>query len=85
MIVAHDQLYFFVGPHRFREKTIEADDQITTLKAGRRYPQAGDRYKGKTRNQFCVTQKIPLFWRNHIPVRVQDSQIKERDRSTLIS
>ena len=84
MIIAHDQLYFFVWPHRFREKTIEPQSKITTLKTGWRYPQIWDIYKWKTRNQFCITQKIPLFWRAHVPVRADWSQILERDRTVLI-
>jgi len=85
MMIAHDELYFFIGPHRFREKTIEADHKITTLKTGWRYPESGDVFKGKTRNQFCITQKIPLFWRSFVPVRAQKSQILERDRTVLSS
>lgn len=83
IMIAHDQLYFFIGPHRFREKTIEADSKITMLKSGWRYPQIGDVFKGKTRNQFCITQKIPLFWRAHIPVRAEWSQIIERDKKDI--
>ncbi|MEI6425724.1 MAG: tRNA lysidine(34) synthetase TilS [Candidatus Absconditabacteria bacterium] len=85
MMIAHDELYFFIGPHRFREKTIEAEHKITTLKTGWRYPKFGDVFKGKTRNQFCITQKIPLFWRSFVPVRAQNSQILERDRTVLSS
>ena len=84
MMIAHDELCFFIGPHRFREKTIEADSKITTLKTGWRYPEIGDVFKWKTRNQFCITQKIPLFWRAHVPVRAEWSQILERDRNILI-
>lgn len=71
MAVAHDKLYFFIGPHRFREKTIEDDLKIITLGADWRYPIPGDVFKSKTRSQFCITQKIPFFWRSHVPVRAE--------------
>ncbi|GHW02728.1 hypothetical protein AGMMS50249_5140 [candidate division SR1 bacterium] len=40
-----------------------------------RYPQSGDTFAGKTRNRWCINQKIPLIWRNFIPVIVQDGKI----------
>lgn len=40
-----------------------------------RYPKKWDRYKGRTRNQFCVRQKIPVFWRNFVPVIEVDGEI----------
>lgn len=40
-----------------------------------RFAHAGDRYHGKTRNQYCITAKIPVFWRNAIPVIIQDEKI----------
>lgn len=40
-----------------------------------RYPQAQDTLAGKTRNRRCLNQKIPLFWRNCIPLIVKNGKI----------
>lgn len=40
-----------------------------------RYPKIGDTYKNKTRNQYCINQKIPIFWRNFIPVLTKKNHI----------
>jgi hypothetical protein len=40
-----------------------------------RYPQKGDTYKNKTRNQYCINQKIPLFQRNFVPIIAKGNQI----------
>ncbi len=45
------------------------------LGATLRFPKKGDRYKNKTRNEYCINQKIPLFQRNFIPIIVQKNQI----------
>jgi len=40
-----------------------------------RFAKSSDNYHNKTRNQYCITAKIPLFWRNHIPVIIKDEKI----------
>ena len=40
-----------------------------------RFPKKGDRYKNKTRNEWCINQKIPIFQRNFIPIIVKENQI----------
>jgi len=50
----------------------KADRDTTTVK---RFPNKGDRYKGKTRNEWCINQKIPIFRRNFIPIIVKKNKI----------
>ena len=38
------------------------------LGATLRFPQKGDLYRKKTRNEYCINQKIPIFQRNFIPI-----------------
>ena len=40
-----------------------------------RFANASDRYHNKTRNQYCITAKIPVFWRNFVPVVVKENKI----------
>jgi len=40
-----------------------------------RYSKKGDIYKNKTRNEYCINQKIPIFQRNFIPIIVKENQI----------
>jgi hypothetical protein len=40
-----------------------------------RFAKASDRYHNKTRNQYCITAKIPVFWRNFVPVVVKGEKI----------
>lgn len=40
-----------------------------------RFPKKGDMYKKKTRNEWCINQKIPIFRRNFIPIVVKKNQI----------
>ncbi|MDR0608239.1 MAG: hypothetical protein LBG52_08105 [Candidatus Peribacteria bacterium] len=54
--------------------TIEVNEE-RFLGSTLRFPQLGDRFAGKTRNRWCINQKIPLFWRNFIPVAVKDGNI----------
>lgn len=83
--VAHGKIYIIQAPENFWKKTINV-----SLDKGRgtrlrerdlwtvaRYPQPWDRYKWKTRNQYCITQKIPLFRRNFIPVLEKDWKISK--------
>lgn len=50
-------------------------DKKEYLGAKIRFPQKGDRYKNKTRNEYCINKKIPLFQRNFIPLIVKKNQI----------
>ena len=43
-----------------------------------RFPQKGDLYRKKTRNEYCINQKIPIFQRNFIPIIAKWSQIIDR-------
>lgn len=45
------------------------------LKSSLRFAKASDRYHGKTRNQYCITAKIPLFRRNFVPVLMKGEKI----------
>ena len=40
-----------------------------------RFPRKWDTYKKKTRNEWCINQKIPIFQRNFIPIIVKKNQI----------
>ena len=40
-----------------------------------RFPQVGDRYLWKSWNSYCSNQKIPIFWRNFVPLLVQKGKI----------
>ena len=39
------------------------------------FPKKGDLYRKKTRNEYCINQKIPIFRRNFIPIVVKWNQI----------
>jgi hypothetical protein len=43
--------------------------------ASLRFAKATDRYHNKSWNQYCITAKIPIFWRNFIPVLVKEGKI----------
>jgi len=45
--------------------------------ASLRFAKTSDRYHNKSWNQYCITAKIPVFWRNFIPVLVKDGKIIE--------
>lgn len=49
-----------------------------------RFPQAWDRFKNKTWNQYCISQKIPIFWRNFIPVVEKDWKIIDNFKNIYI-
>jgi len=40
-----------------------------------RFPLPWDAFKNKTWNQYCINQKIPIFWRNFIPLIEKDWKI----------
>lgn len=42
-----------------------------------RFPKPEDKYKWKTRNQFCINQKIPVFFRKHTPLIIKNNEIKK--------
>lgn len=71
--IAHGKIYIIQAPKNFRETYIKKTEKI--WKETYRYPRANDRYKGKTRNQYCITQKIPLFRRNFVAVLEKDGKI----------
>jgi len=41
------------------------------------------KYKGKTRNKRCINQKIPIFWRNFIPIVHKEKTILSVDLSVI--
>lgn len=41
-----------------------------------RYAQKGDTYKGKSRWKYCINNKIPIFWRNFVPLLVIKNTIQ---------
>lgn len=80
VMIAHGKVYFFVASERFREKTVDNKTQITTLGKWERYPQKDDIFKGKTWNKYCITEKIPVFRRNFIPVVAKGNKIISRNK-----
>jgi hypothetical protein len=71
---SHGNMYIISAPKAFREKTVDSEKKIDTTTV-KRFPRKGDRYKGKTRNEWCINQKIPVFRRNFIPIIVKKNQI----------
>ncbi len=71
---SHGNIYLISAPKFFREKTIDSSKKIDTTTV-ERFPRKEDKYKGKTRNEWCINQKIPLFRRNFIPIVVKKNQI----------
>ncbi len=80
VMIAHEKVYFFEAKPRFREKTVDKTKKINKEWFVERYPQKNDKYKGKTRNKYCIAQKIPVFWRNFIPVVAQWTKIISWDK-----
>ncbi len=52
--------------------TIDKKEYLDTIL---RFPKKGDRYKNKTRNEYCINKKIPIFQRNFIPILAKKNQI----------
>ena len=79
--VAHGKIYIIQAPTNFWKKIISQShpNLPISIKSPNllRYPQPWDRYKGKTRNQYCITQKIPLFRRNFVAVLETDGKINK--------
>jgi hypothetical protein len=71
---SHGNIYIISAPKAFREKMIDSQKKIDTVTM-KRFPRKGDRYKGKTRNEWCINQKIPIFRRNFIPIVIKGNQI----------
>jgi hypothetical protein len=71
---SHGNIYIISAPKAFREKNIDSSRKIDTTTV-KRFPRKGDRYKGKTRNEWCINQKIPIFRRNFITVIAKGNQI----------
>jgi hypothetical protein len=40
-----------------------------------RYPKLWDKLGSKSRGKYCINRKIPIFWRNFVPVIVDWNQI----------
>lgn len=77
LIIAHAQLYIIHAPIRFwtRQDYSEIDTQdIPAQRANYtiRFSETSDRYKGKTRNKRCINHKIPFFYRNYVPLVVDE-------------
>ncbi len=66
---SHGNIYIISAPKEFRKKTIDSEKKIDNLTT-KRFPRKGDKYKGKTWNEWCINQKIPIFRRNFIPILV---------------
>jgi|GEM_PF-768342 len=71
---SHGSIYIISAHKAFWEKTVDSEKKIDNLTV-KRFPRKGDRYKGKTRNEWCINQKIPIFRRNFIPIIVKKNQI----------
>lgn len=82
IIIAHEKIYFFEAKAGFREKTVDKKKKIDKEWLIERYPQKNDLFKWKTRNKYCITEKIPLFRRNFIPVIAQGNKIISWDRKS---
>lgn len=41
------------------------------------YAKPDMKYKNKTWNKYCINKKIPVFWRNYIPVLIKDNKIQK--------
>lgn len=81
--VSHDKLYIFQSADCFWKKTVDKQEKIDNLTI-RRYPRPNDKYKWKTRNKRCITQKIPVFWRNFIPVNTKNWKIVSVERVIIL-
>lgn len=40
-----------------------------------RFPKKGDRYHGKKRYKWAINQKIPLIWRNYLPLVEKEGKV----------
>jgi len=69
IMISHNKVYFFVAKPLFWQKPLDKVSKIDTYY-----------YKWKTWNKYCIAQKIPVFWRNFIPVKIQWNKILSRDK-----
>lgn len=58
-----------------RGKTNYTIDKKEYIGATIRYAKTGDKYKKKTRNKWCINEKIPIFRRKFTPILVKKNQI----------
>ncbi len=61
------QLITTLGTYHLDNQTLEIKDK-KYLNCTIGYYQEGMKFKGKTRNKYCINNKIPIFYRNHIPL-----------------
>lgn len=54
-----------------REKNTYTIDKKEYIAATMRYAKTGDSYKKKTRNEWCINEKIPIFRRKFTPILVK--------------
>ncbi|MDO4714115.1 MAG: tRNA lysidine(34) synthetase TilS [bacterium] len=40
-----------------------------------RFPRPGDKFHGKSLSKWAINQKIPLFWRNTLPLAEKEGKI----------
>ncbi len=78
--ISHGKIYIIKAPKDFRKKTIDTEQKIDRL-TKKRFPQPGDTYKRKSRNQRCINHKIPVFRRNFIPIIAKKHNIQWYDDS----
>ncbi len=56
------------------KNSVNVDSQEFIWKA-LRYPKPGDKSGSKSWWKYCINRKIPIFWRNFVPVVVEGNQI----------
>jgi len=78
IFIAHSRIYFIKAEREFWKKTpLEVQEKFENLAKWSivRYSKAGDYYKWKTWNKWCLNEKIPVFWRKFIPLVILDWEI----------
>lgn len=78
IIIAHNKIYFIYAKNKFREEQYtwaipKLTKTISWSKIQR--PIKWLKYKGKSRTKRCINQKIPIFWRNSIPLETKGTKI----------
>ncbi|MFA5747867.1 MAG: tRNA lysidine(34) synthetase TilS [Candidatus Absconditabacterales bacterium] len=63
-----------LGKIKFENQIFDIDSS-KFIGSSLNFPKLGDKYKNKTWNQYCISAKIPIFWRNFIPVLTTQSKI----------
>jgi len=59
--VSHGRFYLIKAERNFWKKWVSDEES-----GGKNYPKPGDRYRWKTWNQWCINEKIPVFWRRFL-------------------